>query len=61
MDRLGVQARVGVHGGVVAGIELLSGEQFGDVSNHIEIVINPLATEHESITSIQKSFFNALS
>jgi hypothetical protein len=61
MDGLGVQAWIGVHGGVIAGVELLGGEQFGDVANHIEVIIDPLAAKHESIASIQKSFLNALS
>ena len=61
MDRLGVQTRVSMHGSVVASVELLSGEQFGDIANHVEVIVDPLAAKHESIASIQKSFLNALS
>lgn len=50
-----------MHGGVVAGVELLGSEQFGDISNHIEVIVDPLAAEYEPIASIQKSFFDALS
>ena len=60
MDGLGVQAWVRVHGGIIASIELLGGQQLSDVSNHIEAVIDPLAAEYESVTLIKKSFLDAL-
>lgn len=49
-----------MHSSVVAGVELFGGEQFGDISNHIEVVVDPLAAEYEPIASAQKGFFDAL-
>lgn len=52
MNCLGMQARISMHGCVVAGVELLGGEQFGDVSNHIKVIIDPFAAKYEPIAPI---------
>lgn len=52
MNCLGVQARISVHGRVIAGVELFGGEQFGDVSDHIKVIIDPFTAKYEPIAPI---------